>query len=123
MQIGMIGLGRMSVNMVRRLLGGGHACVVHDVSIAAVQTLVREGASGATALDAFVQQLAKPRVVHNGIEYWLMAASAEGLDIARHADVGKRTRATDAETTPLRDPAYLLSPMRFEFGGHVEKKQ
>ena len=106
MQIGMIGLGRMSVNMVRRLLGGGHGCVVHDVSIAAVQTLVREGASGATALDAFVQQLAKPRVVHNGIEYWLMAASAEGLDIARHADVGKRTRATDAETTPLRDPAY-----------------
>ena len=123
MQIGMIGLGRMGANMVRRLLGGGHACVVHDVSTPAVQTLVREGASGATALDAFVQQLAKPRVVHNGIEYWLMAASAEGLDIARHADVGKRTRATDAETTPLRDPAYLLSSMRFEFGGHVEKKQ
>src|SRR5438876_4463338 len=66
MQIGMIGLGRMGANMVRRLIRGGHACVVHDVSAAAVQTLVREGASGATALDAFVQQLAKPRVV------WLM---------------------------------------------------
>src|SRR5438093_11507281 len=63
MQIGMIGLGRMGANMVRRLLGGGHACVVHDVSTPAVQTLVREGASGATALDAFAQQLAKPRVV------------------------------------------------------------
>src|SRR5207245_4066420 len=66
MQVGMIGLGRMGANMVRRLICGGHACVVHDVSAAAVQTLVREGASGATALDAFVQQLAKPRVV------WLM---------------------------------------------------
>jgi 6-phosphogluconate dehydrogenase len=233
MQVGMIGLGRMGANMVRRLIRGGHACVVHDVSAAAVETLVREGASGATALDAFVRQLAKPRVVwlmvpagvvdatlerlvphlergdiivdggnsyyrddidraarlagrglhyvdcgtsggvfglergyclmiggepdvvhrldalfatlapgagdaprtpgreqrrgtaeegylhcgpngaghfvkmvHNGIEYGLMAAYAEGLNILRHADVGKRTRATDAETTPLRDPAY-----------------
>jgi len=233
MQVGMIGLGRMGANMVRRLLRGGHTCVVHDVSAAAVQALVREGATGATSLDAFVEQLAKPRVVwlmvpagvvdatlenvaprlargdiivdggnsyyrddvdragrlarhglhyvdcgtsggvfglergyclmiggepdvvrrldplfatlapgagdaprtpgreerrgtaekgylhcgpsgaghfvkmvHNGIEYGLMAAYAEGLNILRHADVGKRTRATDAETTPLRDPAY-----------------
>ncbi len=233
MQVGMIGLGRMGANMVRRLLRGGHACVVHDVSADAVQALVHEGATGATSLDAFVHQLAKPRVVwlmvpagvvdatlerlvphlergdivvdggnsyyrddidragrlagrglhyvdcgtsggvlglergyclmiggepdvvrhldplfatlapgagdaprtpgreqrrgtaeegylhcgpngaghfvkmvHNGIEYGLMAAYAEGLNILRHADVGKRTRATDAETTPLRDPAY-----------------
>jgi 6-phosphogluconate dehydrogenase len=233
MQIGMIGLGRMGANMVRRLLRGGHACVVHDVSAAAVQTLVREGATGATSLEAFVEQLAKPRVVwlmvpagvvdatlesvvprlargdiivdggnsyyrddvdragrlarqglhyvdcgtsggvfglergyclmiggepevvrhldplfatlapgagdaprtpgreqrrstaemgylhcgpsgaghfvkmvHNGIEYGLMAAYAEGLNVLRHADVGKRSGATDAETTPLRDPRY-----------------
>src|SRR5207247_5395337 len=66
MQVGMIGLGRMGANMVRRLLRGGHTCVVHDVSAAAVQALVREGATGATSLDAFVEQLAKPRVV------WLM---------------------------------------------------
>src|SRR6266446_730477 len=46
------------------------------------------------------------KMVHNGIEYGLMAAYAEGLNILRHADVGKRTRATDAETTPLRDPVY-----------------
>src|SRR5262245_60326749 len=233
MQIGMIGLGRMGANMVRRLMRGGHACVVHNRSAAAVEMLVREGASGATALDDFVQQLTKPRVVclmipaaavdatleslvphlergdividsgnsyyrddidraarlagrglhyvdcgtsggvfgldrgyclmiggepdvvrhldplfatlapgagdvahttgrdkrrgtaeqgylhcgptgaghfvkmvHNGIEYGLMAAYAEGFNILRHADVGKRPRATDAETTPLRDPAY-----------------
>jgi 6-phosphogluconate dehydrogenase len=233
MQIGMVGLGRMGANMVRRLLRGGHGCVVHDVSVAAVETLAREGAVGATALDDFVHRLAKPRViwlmvpagvvdptlaslvpylergdividggnsfyrddvdragrlardglhyvdcgtsggvlglergyclmiggepdvvrhldpifatlapgtgdapptpgreqrggtaeqgylhcgpsgaghfvkmVHNGIEYGLMAAYAEGFNILRHADVGKRAHATDAETTPLRDPAY-----------------
>ncbi len=233
MQVGMIGLGRMGANMVRRLLRGGHACVVHDVSAAAVQALAHEGATGYTSLDAFVQGLSKPRVVwlmvpaavvdatlerlapkleqgdivvdggnsyyrddidrarrlaarnlhyvdcgtsggvfglergyclmiggepdvvrhldpifstlapgegnaprtpgreerrgtaekgylhcgpsgaghfvkmvHNGIEYGLMAAYAEGLNILRHADVGKLTRVADAETTPLRDPAY-----------------
>jgi len=46
------------------------------------------------------------KMVHNGIEYGLMAAYAEGLNILRHADVGKRTRTTNAETTPLRDPLY-----------------
>jgi 6-phosphogluconate dehydrogenase len=233
MQIGMVGLGRMGANMVRRLLRGGHSCVVHDVSAAAIETLVREGATGAISFDALVEQLARPRVVwlmvpagvvdatlesvvprlargdivvdggnsyyrddidrarrladrglhyvdcgtsggvfglergyclmiggepdivrhldpifatlapgagdaprtpgregrrgtaemgylhcgpsggghfvkmvHNGIEYGLMAAYAEGLNILRHADVGKRTRTTDAETTPLRDPLY-----------------
>ena len=232
MQVGMIGLGRMGANMVRRLIRGGHACVVHDVSAAAVKALVGEGASGATALDAFVQQLAKPRVVwlmvpagvvdatletlvphlergdivvdggnsyyrddidraarlagrglhyvdcgtsggvfglergyclmiggesdvvrrldplfatlapgtagvpptpgrdgrstaeagylhcgpngaghfvkmvHNGIEYGLMAAYAEGLNVLRHANVGKRAHVADAETTPLRNPEY-----------------
>ena len=44
------------------------------------------------------------KMIHNGIEYGLMAAYAEGLNILRHADVGTRTRASDAETTPLRDP-------------------
>jgi 6-phosphogluconate dehydrogenase len=233
MQVGMIGLGRMGANMVRRWLRGGHDCAVHDVSAAAVQALAREGAIGATSLDDFVHRLATPRVVwlmvpagavdatlenlvpllergdividggnsfyrddidrahrlaghglhyvdcgtsggvlglergyclmiggepeivrdldplfvtlapgtgdaprtpgrerrrgtaeagylhcgpngaghfvkmvHNGIEYGLMAAYAEGLNILRHADVGKRSRATDAETTPLRDPVY-----------------
>jgi 6-phosphogluconate dehydrogenase len=45
-------------------------------------------------------------MVHNGIEYGLMAAYAEGLNILRHANVGKRRRAADAETTPLRNPEY-----------------
>jgi 6-phosphogluconate dehydrogenase len=46
------------------------------------------------------------KMVHNGIEYGLMAAYAEGLNILKHADAGKRTRASDAETTPLRNPEY-----------------
>jgi 6-phosphogluconate dehydrogenase len=233
MQIGMIGLGRMGANMVRRLMRGGHECVVHDVSPAAVDGLAREGAVGARVLDDFIARLVKPRVVwlmvpagvvdatletlvprlaagdivvdggnsyyrddidraarlaarglhyvdcgtsggvwglergyclmiggepevvqrldplfatlapgpgdiartpgrekgggtaergylrcgpngaghfvkmvHNGIEYGLMAAYAEGLSILRHANVGKATRAADAETTPLRNPEY-----------------
>jgi 6-phosphogluconate dehydrogenase len=232
MQIGLIGLGRMGANMARRLMHGGHACVVHDVSREAVQALAREGAVGATSLDDLVARLAPPRVVwlmvpaaavdatldavaarlargdvvvdggnsyyrddierakrlgarglhyvdcgtsggvwgrergyclmiggetevvrrldplfatlapgvgsvppspgrrgsgtaeqgylhcgpngaghfvkmvHNGIEYGLMAAYAEGLNILRHANVGKQARAADAETTPLRTPEY-----------------
>jgi 6-phosphogluconate dehydrogenase len=46
------------------------------------------------------------KMVHNGIEYGIMAAYAEGLNVLKHADVGKRTRDEDAETTPLRDPQY-----------------
>ena len=232
MQVGMIGLGRMGANMVRRLLRGGHECVVHDVSADAVRGLVQEGAVGATSLDDFFSRLATPRVVwlmvpagavdatletllprlakgdvvvdggnsyyrddvdrakrlaarglhhvdcgtsggvwglergyclmiggeteivqrldplfrtlapgpgsipptpgrtragtaeqgylhcgangaghfvkmvHNGIEYGLMAAYAEGLNVLKHANVGTRTHATDAETTPLREPEY-----------------
>jgi 6-phosphogluconate dehydrogenase len=233
MQLGMIGLGRMGANLVRRLMRGGHECVVYDVSADAVKTLEGEGAIGATAVADFVAQLTPPRavwimvpaavvdstldqlvpalepgdividggnsyyrddiaraqrlaerqlhfvdvgtsggvyglergfclmvggeddvvahldpifatiapgvdaaprtpgrsgppspaengylhcgpngaghfvkMVHNGIEYGLMAAYAEGLNILRNADVGTKTRAVDAETTPLRDPEY-----------------
>src|SRR2546426_4403860 len=70
MQVGMIGLGRMGANMVRRFMRGGHQCVVHDVSKDAVQALAREGAGGAALLDDFVARLAKPRIV------WLMVPAA-----------------------------------------------
>jgi 6-phosphogluconate dehydrogenase len=61
MQFGMIGLGRMGANMVRRLVRGGHELVVYDRSADAVQALVKEGATGATSLADFVQKLAPPR--------------------------------------------------------------
>ena len=61
MQLGMIGLGRMGANMVRRLMAKGHHCVVFDRSAKAVDELVREKAEGATSLSEFVNKLQKPR--------------------------------------------------------------
>ena len=231
MQLGMIGLGRMGANMVRRLMRGGHSCVVYDRAAAAVHSLAAEGATGATQLDEFVAGLKTPRIiwlmvpaavvdatldellpklaaddvvvdggnsyyrddilrakrlgerrvhyidcgtsggilglergyclmiggepkvvqrlepifatlapvagtlartpnreqrrstadrgylhcgphgaghfvkmVHNGIEYGIMAAYAEGMNILKHASVGKNSQTADAETTPLREP-------------------
>src|SRR6266566_4270919 len=138
----MVGLGRMGGNMVRRLLRGGHQCVVYTRNPASVQQLVSEGATGASSLEEFVSKLTKPRaawvmvpagdpteqifktlapgrgdiprtpgreklggsakegylycgssgsghfvkMVHNGIEYGLMQAYAEGFDIFRNAN-------------------------------------
>ena len=62
MQLGMIGLGRMGANMVRRLLRGGHTCVVYDRSQEAVAALTAEGATGAANLDEFIAKLEQPRV-------------------------------------------------------------
>jgi 6-phosphogluconate dehydrogenase len=231
MQLGMIGLGRMGANMVRRLQKNGHTCVVFDRSVETVKQLAGEGATGANSLDDFIEKLQKPRaiwlmvpagvvdasikdlvpkldsgdilidggnsyyiddirrakelqpkgihyvdvgtsggvwglergycqmiggenavvkhldpifrtlapgrgsidrtpgrekaggtseegylhcgpngaghfvkMIHNGIEYGLMAAYAEGFNILKHANVGKQRRETDAETTPLREP-------------------
>jgi 6-phosphogluconate dehydrogenase len=70
MQLGMIGLGRMGANMVRRLLAGDHECVVFDKSAQAVQKMVQEKAVGASSLVDFVKKLRTPRVV------WLMVPAA-----------------------------------------------
>ncbi len=66
MQLGMIGLGRMGANMARRLMRGGHTCVVYDRSADAVKTLAGEGAKGADSIGAMVAAMAKPRHV------WIM---------------------------------------------------
>ena len=233
MQLGMVGLGRMGANMVRRLIRGGHQCVVYDRSTQAVQDLTKDKATGADSIADFVKKLAKPRaiwlmvpagvvdhsiadfvpllesgdilidggnsyyvddirrakelakkgihyvdvgtsggvwglergycmmiggekevvqrldpifamlapgmgeiprtpgreklggtaekgylhcgpngaghfvkMVHNGIEYGIMAAYAEGLGVLESANIGKIKGETDAETTPLRDPEH-----------------
>ncbi len=232
MQLGMIGLGRMGANMVRRLMRGGHSCVVYDRAATAVAALVAENATGAASLDELVRKLTAPRavwvmvpasvvdstiaelrqllepgdividggnshyvddirraadliragihyvdvgtsggvwglergycmmiggekavvkdldplfatlapgrgdtpttagrnrsgtaergylhcgasgaghfvkMVHNGIEYGLMASYAEGFNILRHANAGLASGAADAETAPLREPAH-----------------
>src|SRR5918996_498090 len=150
MQLGMIGLGRMGANMVRRLMKDGHDCVVFDLNPNAVKELAGEGAVGAGSMQDLVSKLAKPRpvwmmvpappvdsaprtkgrekvggtaehgylhcgphgaghfvkMVHNGIEYGIMAAYAEGMNVLHNANIGKRTHEIDAETAPLRNPEY-----------------
>jgi 6-phosphogluconate dehydrogenase len=87
MQLGMIGLGRMGANMVRRLVGKGHQCVVYDVSPKAVQGLTE--AVGSVSLADFVQKLTKPRAI------WLMVPAAV-------------VDSTIAELAPLLEPGDIL---------------
>jgi 6-phosphogluconate dehydrogenase len=70
MQLGMIGLGRMGANMVRRLVRHGHQCVVFDMSPNAVAELVKDNATGSASLADFVRKLEKPRAI------WLMVPAA-----------------------------------------------
>jgi 6-phosphogluconate dehydrogenase len=86
MQLGMIGLGRMGANMARRLMRGGHECVVYDRSADSVKTLAGEGAKGADSLASLVAGLAKPRAV------WVMVPS------------GPPTEQTIAELGELLEP-------------------
>ncbi len=74
MQIGMVGLGRMGANMTRRLMRGGHKCVVTDLDAKNVKQLAEEGASGAASLEEFVAKLAAPRVA------WVMVPAGEATE-------------------------------------------
>lgn len=74
MQIGMIGLGRMGANMVRRLMRGGHSCVVYDVNQEHVQRLAGEGAVGAASVDELIGRLSEPRAV------WVMVPAGEATE-------------------------------------------
>ncbi len=82
MQLGMIGLGRMGANMVRRLMRAGHTCVVYDRSADAVKALAADGATGAGSLAEFASKLDKPRAI------WLMVPASV-------------VEASIAELTPL----------------------
>ena len=89
MQLGMIGLGRMGANMVRRLMKDGHECVVYDRAAAAVDALAKEGATGATSMQDQIGKLAKPRAL------WLMVPAAV-------------VDATIADLLPLLEPGDIL---------------
>src|SRR5712692_3900103 len=74
MQLGMIGLGRMGANMVRRLMRGGHECVVFDLSPDNVKQLAGEGATGSSSVDDFISKLTKPRAV------WIMVPAGNATE-------------------------------------------
>jgi 6-phosphogluconate dehydrogenase len=80
-QLGMVGLGRMGANLVRRLMASGHTCVVYDVNESAVKSLESEGATGASSIEEFVSKLDKPRAA------WVMVPAAyTGDTVQRLAD-------------------------------------
>src|SRR6185369_3554357 len=74
MQLGMVGLGRMGANMVRRLMAAGHECVVYDRSPENVAALVKEGATGSSSLDEFVAKLKAPRAA------WVMVPAGDATE-------------------------------------------
>ena len=87
MQLGMIGLGRMGANMVRRLLRGGHQCVVYDMNPESVKKLAGEGATGADSLDDLAAKLRKPRAA------WVMVPAggpteSTVMELARRFEAG-----------------------------------
>src|SRR5258706_4870769 len=87
MQLGMIGLGRMGANMVRRLMHGGHNCVVWDTNPNNVKQLGSEGATEAESLDDFIAKLTKPRAI------WIMVRAGAATektvtDLAARMDAG-----------------------------------
>ena len=88
MQLGMIGLGKMGANMVRRLMRGGHQCVVYDRNPEHVQRLVAEGAVGADSLDDLAGRLAAPRAV------WVMVPAGEATETTVQA-LGQRLEPND----------------------------
>jgi len=115
MQLGMIGLGRMGANMVRRLLKGGHQCVVFDMSPKAVKELIKEKAVGTSALADLVKKLEKPRAV------WLMvpAAVAACLLGAPFGGAGHALplRARVTVHTSIRSASLSLDPPTIRAGG------
>src|ERR671939_84319 len=125
MQLGMIGLGRMGANIVRRLMRDGHECVVYDVGPEAVAELEGEGAIGAASLEEFLAKLERPRVawvmIPAGITGRIvdeLAARMEPGDIIidggnsyyrddiHRANAGSDEVETSAEIAPLQDPEY-----------------
>jgi 3-hydroxyisobutyrate dehydrogenase-like beta-hydroxyacid dehydrogenase len=94
-QIGMVGLGRMGANMVRRLLCGDHECHVYDVSPQAVERLVHVGARGAGSLQELVAGLGAPRAV------WLMLpAGITGATVTQLLDRYRRATPSSTAATP-----------------------
>src|SRR5512138_100244 len=89
MQLGMIGLGRMGANMARRLMRGGHSCVVYDRSADAVKALTSEGANGVDSIAAMISEMAKPRHI------WIMVPAGAPTEQTVH-ELGDMLEPGDA---------------------------
>jgi 6-phosphogluconate dehydrogenase (decarboxylating) len=110
MQLGMIGLGRMGANMVRRLLNGGHQCVVFDRSPQSVAALVK---------DAHLSGFAG-RVSDSGEGRWTIKAAIDEAVPVRVLSTALYQRFSSRGESDFQDR--LLSAMRYEFGGHLERE-
>jgi 6-phosphogluconate dehydrogenase (decarboxylating) len=119
MQIGMIGLGRMGAGMVRRLLDGGHQCVVYDRNPEAVATLAGEGAIGTSSLEDFVDKLQEPRAV------WLMVPAAVvdnslyDFNLTDITELWRRGSVIASWLLDLTASALLKQPDLSNFSGRV----
>jgi 6-phosphogluconate dehydrogenase len=117
MQLGMVGLGRMGANLVRRLMRDGHRCVVYDVNPDAVATLEAEGAVGSDSMASFVAALEAPRAV------WVMVPAGEITDstiaqLAEHLDEGDMV--IDGGNTYYRDDLRHAAALRDRGMHHVD---
>jgi len=104
MQTGMIGLGRMGANVVRRLMCAGHQCAVYDQSAPAVEALAKEGAAGAVSVDDFVARLTKPQYETN---------------VADIAEVWRRGSVVASWLLDLAAMALIKQPDLKNFSGRV----
>jgi 6-phosphogluconate dehydrogenase len=110
MQLGMVGLGRMGSNLVRRLIRDGHRCVGYDRTPAVVKSLEAEGATGANSYEELVRKLDRPRTVLASVEEGI-PATVITASLYERFESRRAGEFTDK----------ILSAMRSEFGGHAEK--
>ena len=115
MQLGMVGLGRMGANIVRRLMRDGHECVVYDVGPEVVAQLESEGATGSSSLDEFVQKLEKPRaawvMIPAGITGKIVDDLAERMERRRHHH-RRRQQLLPRRHRPRKRPVGEGHPLR-----------
>ena len=117
MQLGMIGLGRMGANMVRRLLGGNHHCVVYDLNPANVDDLVQNGATGTRSFSELVRTLSAPRAV------WVMVPSGDATEQAVNtlaAELEPGDVVIDGGNTHFKDDVRRSEALRLRGIGYVD---
>jgi 6-phosphogluconate dehydrogenase (decarboxylating) len=131
MQLGLIGLGRMGSNIVRRVVRAGHRCVVFDRDAKAVASLVTQGVTGADDLQRLVSGLERPRAVwvmvpagaptEETVARWAIDAAVEEAVPAEVLAAALFARFRSRQRSSFSDK--LLSALRHEFGGHREVLQ